>query len=344
MIDLKLNKTILEKHRDFIFGENKKKSNRLYKSLERAVKEARSEKVKKILKYLFDNLELIIVGNISKLDKIKVEFENQLEGLPTKKKKSRQKKELYKHLEIFTQEYKYFYYFKDWNAYEFQKELGITVCPYCNSQFIFIYESKKGRTRAVLDHFYDKGRFPFLAISIYNLVPCCKVCNSDFKGKKETSIHTHYSPYEKRVSEHIRFRKELVEKSSEVKFPIGVELDEEIDYVSVIIGYQNSYNIKLEPVNTTEKLAKKIEANIKMFHLEEIYNTYHKQHVQNIILKSYIYNYAYRQQLKNTYKVFFNNSHELRNALIPRVEEDKKTILGKLTREIIEDETKDFML
>ena len=31
--------------------------------------------------------------------------------------------------------------------------------------------------KAQLDHFYDKDKYPYLAVSRYNLVPCCPTCN-----------------------------------------------------------------------------------------------------------------------------------------------------------------------
>ncbi|WP_100616854.1 hypothetical protein [Bacillus cereus] len=346
MIDLVLSQDIIDKHKALVFGVNKTKEDRLYKKLEKAVNDTQSKNVKNILAYIMTNLEKIIIGDIYQLEDIRTNYDEMLETLPPNrgKKKSKERKELYDRLEIFKTEYKYFYNSSEWNAYAFQKELGITVCPYCNSQFIFVYETSNGRTRAVLDHFFDKGTYPLLAISIYNLVPCCKVCNSDFKGKRSTTLTTHYSPYERDISQYIRFKKEIFnDPDKEIISVEGEKEDECIDFVSVILGYKNNFNIKLETINVTKEFEEKIKGNKKLFHLEEIYNKFHKQYVQDIILKSHIYNHTYRQQLSNTYKVFFNNSQELREILMPSVEADKKTILGKLTREIIEEETKRFM-
>ncbi|MEB8692969.1 hypothetical protein P4H09_29520 [Bacillus cereus] len=347
MIDLILSQSILDKHKAFVFGKNKDNENRLYKRLEKAVANVASDKVRSILKFIMDDLEKIITGNIYELDGIREKFDEQLKTFPQYKgkKKNREEQELYDRLEIFKKEYKYFYNSFEWNAYEFQKELGITVCPYCNSQYIFIYKSDSGRTRAVLDHFFDKGTYPFLAISIYNLVPCCKVCNSDFKGRETVTLKTHYSPYERDISQYIRFTKEIfVDPIEEISTMEGQKPNEYIDFVSVILGYKNDFNIKLDTTGVNEEMKGKIEGNEKLFHIEELYNKFHKQYVQDIVLKSYIYNYTYRQQLSSAYKVFFNSPQELREALMPSIENDKKTILGKLTREIIEEETKHFMI
>ncbi|MCM3246534.1 hypothetical protein NX029_01930 [Cytobacillus firmus] len=347
MIDLVLSQLILDKHNELILGTNKTKKDRLYKKLENAVTNARSKKVQVILSFLLSKMEKIVTGNIYELDHIRKKFDEYLDTLPPNrgKKKSKERQELYEKLEIFNKEYTYFYNSPEWNAYEFQKEIGVTVCPYCNSQFIFIYESSNGRTRATLDHFFDKGRYPFLAMSIYNLVPSCKICNSDLKGKKITALDTHYSPYEKNISEYIHFRKEIIKDRKEQIISIdGKNNDKDIDFVSVILGYENEYNIKIDIINAPKDIEQKIKGNKDLFHLEKIYNAYHKQYVQDIILKSYIYNHAYRQQLSNTYKVFFNNPQQLRDVLMPPIESDKKNLLGKLTREIIEEETKNFTL
>ncbi|MEH7751959.1 hypothetical protein V7457_12480 [Bacillus toyonensis] len=347
MIDLVLNQVILDKHKEFILGENKKDEKRLYKKLEKAVTDARSKKVQSILSFIIKNMGNIAIGDVFELEKIRGDFDGFLETLPPDKgkKKSKEKQELYERLEIFKKEYIYFYDSPKWNAYEFQKELGITICPYCNSQFIFIYESDSGRTRAVLDHFFDKGTYPFLAISIYNLVPCCKVCNSDFKGRENVTLKTHYSPYERDISQYFRFTKEIFADSiKEISTMEGQNSNECIDFVSIILGYKNDFNIKLDTIGATEEVKIKIKGNDELFHIEKLYNKFHKQYVQDIILKSHIYNYTYRQQLCSAYKVFFNNPQELREALMPSIEDDKKTILGKLTREIIEEETKHFMI
>ena len=43
------------------------------------------------------------------------------------------------------------------------------------------------------DHFYNKSKYPLLAISFYNLVPVCGTCNHT-KGKNDVD----YSPHDKK--------------------------------------------------------------------------------------------------------------------------------------------------
>lgn len=65
-------------------------------------------------------------------------------------------------------------------------DVGADVCPYCNRTFIKHVKGRKidetgdeivVELKAQLDHFYDKDKYPYLAVSRYNLVPSCPTCN-----------------------------------------------------------------------------------------------------------------------------------------------------------------------
>lgn len=63
---------------------------------------------------------------------------------------------------------------------EIYDTLGIVACPYCNSQKIVL--------DAELDHFFPKGRVPYLAMCINNYVPSCGYCNGT-NGKYEDDTY-----------------------------------------------------------------------------------------------------------------------------------------------------------
>lgn len=46
-----------------------------------------------------------------------------------------------------------------------------------------------------IDHFFNKARSPFFALSFFNLVPTCIPCNSRIKLSKTFSIETHINPF-----------------------------------------------------------------------------------------------------------------------------------------------------
>mgnify|MGYP000006537395 CR=1 FL=1 len=62
--------------------------------------------------------------------------------------------------------------------------LNLSVCPYCNRQYIFGTDNNR-KVGAQFDHFYSKSKYPYLALSFYNLIPCCPTCN---KAKGEECI------------------------------------------------------------------------------------------------------------------------------------------------------------
>ena len=69
-----------------------------------------------------------------------------------------------------------------------EKELEIDTCYFCNIEFINKFKSSadgKFKNGLTLDHYIDKGKYPYLALSLYNLIPSCYTCNSKVKGVDE---------------------------------------------------------------------------------------------------------------------------------------------------------------
>lgn len=69
----------------------------------------------------------------------------------------------------------------DYNSTYLASKLDIVTCPYCNEQYNYSFKYKKQsdkiRRTFDWDHIYSQVNYPFLAISYFNLVPACKVCN-----------------------------------------------------------------------------------------------------------------------------------------------------------------------
>ena len=66
---------------------------------------------------------------------------------------------------------------------KYARLMGIRSCVYCNAQFAV--SAKKGKTDRgkvfrstyTLDHWKPKSKYPYMAVSFYNLYPCCSPCN-----------------------------------------------------------------------------------------------------------------------------------------------------------------------
>lgn len=61
------------------------------------------------------------------------------------------------------------------NNIELCKALRLTVCPYCNRGFINNRGDRESGRQ--FDHFFSKDETPYFALSLYNLVPSCSICN-----------------------------------------------------------------------------------------------------------------------------------------------------------------------
>lgn len=61
---------------------------------------------------------------------------------------------------------------------------SINTCIYCNSSYIntFHVNGKISKRQYDLDHFIPKSKCGLFAFSLYNLIPCCQICNSRIKG------------------------------------------------------------------------------------------------------------------------------------------------------------------
>ena len=63
-------------------------------------------------------------------------------------------------------------------------ELKIYTCHYCDMAYINVYtENGKGvaKSQFDIDHFLPKGKCPPVALSLFNFVPSCPVCNERIK-------------------------------------------------------------------------------------------------------------------------------------------------------------------
>ncbi len=188
-----------------------------------------------------------------------------------------------------------------YNAYSLTEKIGINTCVYCNRQNIHtvIVQDKKKKQlilRAELDHFFSKSDYPFLALSFYNLIPSCKFCNSSLKGKVKFNLSDYAHPYIEKFS-HQDLNFSYIPKSSNFK----------------------KIDIKLISNNP------KIEKNVKLFKLEEIYNICHNKEVVEMIDKMRANNDTYIEILrKNTFtNLNLSQKNAYKYAFGTFVDEDK---------------------
>ena len=99
-----------------------------------------------------------------------------------------------------------------WGGWMLAKVLmqRIKYCPYCNAEtvyaFDFIRDEKLRLAKSAFDHFYPRARYPFLGLSLYNLIPSCTRCNTSFKHDDYGSTLLMAHPYVDDVHRGMEFR------------------------------------------------------------------------------------------------------------------------------------------
>lgn len=82
----------------------------------------------------------------------------------------------------------------EWGAYALVQAYNLRTCPYCQANHVNLHIEKKRqrkslptfRLRPPLDHYLPKALYPYLSVSISNLIPCCTQCNSGVKTSGDT--------------------------------------------------------------------------------------------------------------------------------------------------------------
>lgn len=95
-------------------------------------------------------------------------------------------------------------------VYQLLRELNVVVCPYCNRIYTITLPSRKEldekkqfrTTRPVFDHFYPRSKYPYFALSLFNLIPSCHICNGN---KRDIAARMVY-PYDEAFGKKAAFR------------------------------------------------------------------------------------------------------------------------------------------
>lgn len=157
---------------------------------------------------------------------------------------------------------------EQWNSYALFLKLGVNVCTYCNRQYVFTVFEKKdsegnivGRiTAPELDHFFPQDEYPHLSCSLYNFIPSCHICNH----RKSNSVNGILYPYEDDFGKNFPFCVKFSNLAAESKNLMNIE------NASIFFKALSCNSIPLNlPIC---KKCQKVDASIKTFHLEEIYN------------------------------------------------------------------------
>lgn len=205
-----------------------------------------------------------------------------------------------------------------------QDDLGLTVCPYCNRNFVKHIEvkGKKCSVKGQLDHFYPRSLYPYLAITRENLVPSCPTCNGiSGKHDDDTKEKGVVNPY-------------TLQNSNGLKFSMSIKGK----------GFANLDTCAKAIKITVETPDNAMAANKEIFHLEDIYAT-HTDYAAEVYYKSILrMPQSYWQgirQLSGRHKLGLTEADERRLALGVYANEKEygKRPLSKFVSDLAKDES-----
>lgn len=254
-------------------------------------------------------LEAIIKGKPSDL----IQEETQLDAFCSLRRISRQRmylKRVFKYGQFSSKNT------QPYNAYHLASALNVRACVYCNRQYTFtVVNTEEVYCRPDFDHFFAKSDHPLLALSFYNLIPSCLLCNRVFKQRKPLTYGRSIHPYEEGFGTAASFNYDPKDRAS-------------------AIGLGDKLDVFLE-VKEDARNKKKIERNMKVFRLNETYEG-HADYVSEIVRKFYISNADYLQSLHEAFPSIGSKEELYRIAIGNYLHErdHDKRILSKLAHDI----------
>lgn len=162
-----------------------------------------------------DNIYKLLLSPADKLPHLIVYIENRFRILKDDREgKTNSHSDLYECLKKAF--YNLGYCDTNFPDFEITKALGIRACPYCNAEEIIVQDLVEEGVRirsSELDHFYPKELFPYLAISLYNLVPSGSVCNGgNCKHNKDSYLLNLVNPFSLSDSDGLAFELDITQE------------------------------------------------------------------------------------------------------------------------------------
>lgn len=149
-----------------------------------------------------------------------------------------------------------------WTAYSLCAISRYKVCSYCQlvtTDTSLPHLSGKGY-RPPIDHYYAKSKYPFLALTLANFIPCCEKCNgSQMKGMVDFAVYRHLNPL--CDAECIEFSLLPKDSAADVAEALSLNLS------------KSEYRLELVPADGAPEAV----ASMKTFQLQSRYESYAEQ-------------------------------------------------------------------
>lgn len=239
-------------------------------------------------------VEQLLIGSISSLDQLVVTVERYLpKGAFYRKKYRTPSERVYAKvnrdlLKIF--DYDAFMRCnpscEGWGGAQLALHLAkkVKFCPYCNAEtvrsFEILRDGKLCVVKTAFDHFYPRARYPFLGVSLYNLIPACNRCNSKFKSDKVMNLNNTYHPFATKDEQSADFHGGMKFLLVPNKVPRQSACDKD-DFAGIVIAERHLGSYKQGVVHK------------KLFRLDEVYSKLYLQDAVDAYWKSTKYPESY---------------------------------------------------
>lgn len=237
--------------------------------------------------------------------------------------------------------------------------LEIRVCPYCNRQYTVVLkteerdeassetadENLEGSTlenskihlkkwiRPNYDHYFPKSRYPYLALSLFNLVPCCGVCNQS-KGEWDTFRFPILYPYEESFGDTCRFQFDLERietRNQESRKAYWSEKEP-----NIISEDSYGFCMRIDYNRNAEEgsLDSKIKNADELFHLTDFYNE-HRDYIRDMKRNHDFFGKAYQEAIAKVFPGITPEQIRQHMYMMEIKEENySKRPLARLTRDV----------
>ena len=189
-------------------------------------------------------------------------------------------------------------------SYQLAQLMDSNTCCYCNKQYTLTVIAKDGKTliRPTFDHWFPQCNYPDLALSYYNLIPSCSLCNTSLKHDNMTvGLNTHIHPY----------------------------VDMNVHFKFSYIPLSNGNQVKTLITTNDTKMRKRVENTLELFKIEDIYDAHSDYELKDLLDLSQEYSGDYIDFLINTVMADLRVSEHDTYRLLFSIESDKAKYLDR---------------
>ena len=209
-----------------------------------------------------------------------------------------------------------------WSALSFIKSLKVRYCPYCNAETIYSIKFDGDEVvksaRSALDHYFAQSEYPFLSISLCNLVPSCTRCNTNIKRDRGMDYEEHLNPYSSSFHDAVRF----------ICKPIDAAVALSADQGNGEEGFV--FEIKRRR-DCIPSLSDRGIASAKFFKIKDVYDHLFRREALSYIYKSRLIGSEYYNFVRNTLKENLSEP-QIKNLFCDMVDEPYKINQVRLSK------------